>query len=205
MKHKEIFYHYDKIVNKLKENKDVIVKELENNKNFRTLSEIGREMLFNSFIYFGEVNNDTQLEYLVLSSDIIENNNGINSSLDYFFDSDKGRFKISLIETYTPIEINKYQKKTKNELKFSIIKLGNTDKDSFQNKDVTVAEHIIYSNMFDVKEYNVNDFPYDTLRYLNPNTIYNSLFSKIKYKNDFDYGDDVLHAQYEDYFNLIND
>lgn len=203
MKHKELFYHYDKIVQKLKENKDVVSKEHDINKHMISLSDIGREMLYTSFIYLSEIYNDVHMESLVLDSSVNETDNLIKNSLQYFMDSDKGRFKICLVESYEKVDLNKYQSKTKNELKLSLIKLGNTDKDTFQNKDAIVGEYIIYSNMFDINDCNVEDMSYEVLKYLNTNIIYDMLYKDVKYKGEFDYSEQVLHAQQEDYLNMF--
>jgi hypothetical protein len=189
MSHKELFYHYDKIVKKLKNNKKELCTQRENHTNI--ISDFGTNLLYDSYIYLSGIINDDSLSNLSLGNK--EDKNKIEYELSYYFDTDRGRLKISLIENFKNNFINKYVTKVENNLIFALIKLGNTNKDTFQNKDVTVSKFIIYTNMID--GINVNDLPYEYIKSITPQVIYNKIYKNIKYKSDFNYDDMILKAQ----------
>lgn len=201
LKHKELFYHYDKMMKKLKNSKQDLYEVGDNHIN--KISNLGIKLLYDSFIYLSNVINDDSLSKLSLIDKDNEENDGkrIISDLSYSFDTDKGKFKVSLIETYENHVINKFATKVHNELNFSLIKLGNKNKDTFQNKDVVVSKYNIYDNM--ISDIDVNDFPYELLDKIVPNIIYKELYKEIKYKDGFNYDNHILIAQQNDYIDLI--
>jgi hypothetical protein len=189
MVHKELFYHYDRLVKKLKDNEKELCTQRENHTN--KISDLGLNLLYDGYIYLSGTIKDDNLSNLSLVNR--EDENKIEYELSYFIDTDRGKFKVSLMEIFENVTITKFVSKVKNNLKFVLIKLGNTNKDTFQNKDVTVAKYIIYENMID--GINVNDFPYEYLNMISPQIIYSKLYKEVKYKDNFEYDDMILRAQ----------
>lgn len=189
MVHKELFYHYDRLIKKLKDNEKELCIQRENHTNM--ISDLGINLLYDGYIYLSGTIKDDNLSNLSLVNR--EDENKIEYELSYFIDTDRGKFKVSLIELFENVTITKFVSKVKNNLKFALIKLGNTNKDTFQNKDVTVAKYIIYENMID--GINVNDFPYEYLNKISPQIVYKKLYKEVKYKDNFEYDDMILRAQ----------